>query len=42
MGACSSVKMMMGYMLIWWSAEGVHFYLSECWRSGKRKVWGPL
>jgi len=31
-GACASVKMLKGYMLICWNAEGVHAPLSECWR----------
>jgi len=32
MGACSSVEMLKGYMLIYWNPGGVHAHLSECWR----------
>jgi len=30
-GICASVKMLKGYILICWNAEGVHAHLSECW-----------
>jgi len=31
-GACSSIEMLKGYMLIFRNAEGVHTPLLECWR----------
>jgi len=42
-GTCSSAKVMKGYMLIRWNAEGVHIHLSECWRgTWQEKSWEPL
>jgi len=42
-GACWSVKIMKGYMIIWWNDEGVHIHLSECWRGTRQeKGWESL